>query len=178
MTRDYTPFTVEKDGKIPSSYFGSRAGQSQPTKDGENEEGGEHRLLIRKNELVHGVIDKAQFGKYGLVHTVQELYGSNTAGILLSALSRLFTVFLQVNMFSFIQIFVVYFLAYLSSHVFVLNCLTYILQINGFTCGVDDLLILPRNDEQKKKELEGEDIGEKVHCDFFNFTPGTIGMLL
>ncbi|KAE9466028.1 hypothetical protein C3L33_02062, partial [Rhododendron williamsianum] len=144
LTRDYTPFTVEKDGKIPSSYFGSRAGQSQPSKDGKNEDNGEHRLLIRKNELVHGVIDKAQFGKYGLVHTVQELYGSNTAGILLSALSRLFTVFLQ---------------------------------INGFTCGVDDLLILPRNDEQRKKELEGEDIGEKVHCDFFNFTPGTIGML-
>lgn len=45
---------------------------------------------------MRGVIDKAQFGKFGLVHTVQELYGSNSAGILLSALSRLFTIFLQV----------------------------------------------------------------------------------
>lgn len=53
-------------------------------------------LLIFKNELVRGVIDKAQFGDYGLVHTVQELYGSNTAGLLLSVMSRLFTVYLQV----------------------------------------------------------------------------------
>lgn len=56
--------------------------------------------------------------------------------------------------------------------------MTFILQINGFTCGVDDLLILPRNDEDRKKELEGEDIGEEVHCDFFKYNPGTIGMLL
>lgn len=56
----------------------------------------EEKLLIYKNDLVRGVIDKAQFADYGLVHTVQELYGSNTAGTLLSALSRLFTVFLQV----------------------------------------------------------------------------------
>jgi len=46
---------------------------------------------------VCGVVDKAQFGDYGMVHTVQEFYGSNTAGVLLSALSRLFTNFLQVS---------------------------------------------------------------------------------
>lgn len=142
LTRDYTPFTVEKDGKIPSSYFGSQANQKHPSKGRKNEENGEHMLLIWKNELVHGVIDKAQFGKYGLVHTVQELYGSNTAGILLSALSRLFTVFLQ---------------------------------IHGFTCGVDDLMILADHDEERKKKLDGEDVGEEVHCDFFKFKPGTIG---
>ncbi|XP_028123349.1 DNA-directed RNA polymerase I subunit 1 [Camellia sinensis] len=142
LTRDYTPFTVEKDGKIPSSYFGSQANQKHPSKGRKNEESGEHMLLIWKNELVHGVIDKAQFGKYGLVHTVQELYGSNTAGILLSALSRLFTVFLQ---------------------------------IHGFTCGVDDLMILADHDEERKKKLDGEDVGEEVHCDFFKFKPGTIG---
>lgn len=142
LTRDYTPFTVEKDGKIPSSYFGSQANQKHPSKGRKNEENGEHMLLIWKNELVHGVIDKAQFGKYGLVHTVQELYGSNTAGILLSALSRLFTVFLQ---------------------------------IHGFTCGVDDLMILADHDKERKKKLDGEDVGEEVHCDFFKFKPGTIG---
>lgn len=58
-------------------------------------------LLIFKNELVRGVIDKAQFGDYGLVHTVQELYGSNTAGVLLSVMSRLFTVYLQVMVYYF-----------------------------------------------------------------------------
>lgn len=51
-------------------------------------------------------------------------------------------------------------------------------QINGFTCGVDDLLILPRNDEERKEALEGKDIGEEVHHKFFNVTPGTIGMVL
>lgn len=57
----------------------------------------EDKLFIYRNNFVRGVIDKAQFGDYGLVHIVHELYGSNTAGLLLSALSRLFTVFLQVR---------------------------------------------------------------------------------
>ncbi|GFY98256.1 nuclear RNA polymerase A1 [Actinidia rufa] len=137
LTRNCTPFTVEKDGKIPSSYFGSKV-DVQPSKDSRSDEDGEHMLLIRKNELVHGVIDKAQFGKYGLVHTVQELYGSDTAGILLSALSRLFTVFLQ---------------------------------IHGFTCGVDDLLILPDHDKERKKELEGEDVGEEASSHMTHASP-------
>ncbi|XWS53418.1 hypothetical protein CRYUN_Cryun10bG0000100 [Craigia yunnanensis] len=52
---------------------------------------------------------------------VQELYGSNTAGFLLSVFSRLFTVFLQMH---------------------------------GFTCGVDDLLIMKDKDIERKKQLE------------------------
>lgn len=55
-------------------------------------------LYIHNNELIKGIIDKAQFGKYGIVHTVHELYGAYTAGILLSTFSRLFTLFLQVNL--------------------------------------------------------------------------------
>lgn len=61
------------------------------------EELDEDKLFIYKNNFVRGVIDKAQFGDYGLIHTVHELYGPNTAGVLLSVLSRLFTVFLQVR---------------------------------------------------------------------------------
>lgn len=77
----------------------------------------ENKFLIWKNELVRGVIDKAQFGKFGLVHTIQELYGSNKAGILLSALSRLFTIFLQVCfVFSFLSFF-------LLTHFSNLSCL-------------------------------------------------------
>lgn len=60
----------------------------------------EDKLLIYRNNFVRGVIDKAQFADYGLVHIVHELYGPNTAGVLLSAFSRLFTVFLQVRHFS------------------------------------------------------------------------------
>jgi len=44
---------------------------------------------------VHGVFDKAQFGSFGLVHAVHEMYGPTAAGELLSALSRLMTCYLQ-----------------------------------------------------------------------------------
>ncbi|GJM97984.1 hypothetical protein PR202_ga14955 [Eleusine coracana subsp. coracana] len=47
-----------------------------------------------------GMIDKAQFGQYGMVHMVHELYGADTAGILLSTFSRLFTLFLQFHGFT------------------------------------------------------------------------------
>lgn len=57
----------------------------------------EQVLLILDNELIKGMIDKAQFGQYGMVHMVHELYGADTAGILLSTFSRLFTLFLQVT---------------------------------------------------------------------------------
>lgn len=93
ITRGCAPCTVENQGKIPKNYF---TGNSYRNGEEDEDQNAEHNLLIWKNELVRGVIDKAQFGKFGLVHTVQELYGSNSAGILLSALSRLFTIFLQV----------------------------------------------------------------------------------
>jgi DNA-directed RNA polymerase I subunit RPA1 len=44
---------------------------------------------------VSGTVDKAAFGKFGLVHAVQELYGNTAAGRLLSAFSRLFTAYVQ-----------------------------------------------------------------------------------
>lgn len=139
ITRGCAPCTVKNQGKVPKNYFASAS-----YKNGEEDldHNAEHDLLIWKNELVRGVVDKAQFGKFGLVHTVQELYGSNSAGILLSALSRLFTIFLQ---------------------------------FHGFTCEVGDLIILPNYDHQRKEKLEGEDVGEEVHCDFVKFKPGQIG---
>lgn len=153
ITRGRKPFTTEKDGKIPREYFGSEIDEKKsgkgkdPGSDRRKEKRiekkhGEYKLLIHKNELVRGVIDKAQFDKYGLVHMVQELYGSNTAGILLSVLSRLFTVFLQMH---------------------------------GFTCGVDDLLISPNYDIARKIELDkSENIGELVHCKFIGSNHGKI----
>lgn len=122
ITKGFLPFTVEKDTKVPRDFFNSKTddkkliGESvtgkaiskkvdkpRKQKDVDKEavrmkgEPDEDKLFIYKNNFVRGVIDKAQFAEYGLVHTVQELYGSNTAGILLSALSRLFTVYLQVR---------------------------------------------------------------------------------
>lgn len=96
--------------KIPEQYFQGKEGKQDKNKTSKRlkkelaefknenlKEADETNLLIWKNELVCGVIDKAQFGKYGLVHTVQELYGSDIAGLLLGAFSRLFTNFLQVH---------------------------------------------------------------------------------
>ncbi|KAL2501697.1 nuclear RNA polymerase A1 [Forsythia ovata] len=140
ITRGCAPCTVKNQGKLPKDYFTDSTYKNEDEED--RDQNAEHKLLIWKNELVRGVIDKAQFGKFGLVHTVQELYGSNSAGIFLSALSRLFTIFLQ---------------------------------IHGFTCGVDDLIILPNYDKERKEKLEGEDVGEEVHCNFVKFKRGQIG---
>ncbi|XP_010427648.1 PREDICTED: DNA-directed RNA polymerase I subunit 1-like [Camelina sativa] len=139
ITKGHPPFTVEKATKLPVDFFKCRSKEVKPNsgdltkkKDIESwkQDLNEDKLLIRKNEFVCGVIDKAQFADYGLVHTVHELYGSNAAGNLLSVFSRLFTVFLQ---------------------------------IHGFTCGVDDLIILKDMDEERTKQLqECEKVGERV----------------
>lgn len=49
------------------------------------------------------------------------------------------------------------------------------LQLHGFTCGVDDLVILPHYDIRRKEELEGDDVGEEAHCDFVKFKRGELG---
>lgn len=126
ITRGRSPFNVQKDGRIPKEYF---------SKDSE-----ECTMNISNNSFIHGMIDKAQFGKYGLVHSVQELYGADIAGTLLSIFSRLFTVFLQMH---------------------------------GFTCGVDDLLLVQGSDKEREIMLKkSEALSEDVH---FRFTSSKTG---
>uniref|UniRef100_A0A2P2KYW8 DNA-directed RNA polymerase subunit n=1 Tax=Rhizophora mucronata TaxID=61149 RepID=A0A2P2KYW8_RHIMU len=204
ITRGHPPFTVEKDGKIPCDFFKKRVdkhkSEDKVTDDytskqldedkmvGRNKSGGkqsddfvpkglnedkmsddppkkdkmgkrnkpeekesddyppmgldEDKMVIFKNYFVRGVIDKAQFGNYGLVHTIQELFGPNTAGTLLSVLSRLFTAYLQMH---------------------------------GFTCGVDDLLIMESKDNERRQLLEScEKSGELVHRNFIGVRDATI----
>ncbi|KAK8921570.1 DNA-directed RNA polymerase II subunit RPB1 [Platanthera zijinensis] len=119
ITKGKLPLTVKKEGRIPKEYFGKDATERQ--------------LFVYNNDLVHGVIDKAQFGKYGLVHTVHEFYGADTAGRLLAVFSRLFTLFLQMH---------------------------------GFTCGVDDLLIFQKSDIRKRILEKSERQSEVVHSRF------------
>ncbi|CAK7342498.1 unnamed protein product [Dovyalis caffra] len=152
ITRGHPPFTVEKSGKLAYDFFKSRIkkdkssngkkfGVNKPMKVKESgkvnpkeKQLEDDKMIISRNVLVRGVIDKAQFGEYGLVHTVQELFGSNAAGTLLSVFSRLFTAYLQMH---------------------------------GFTCGVDDLLIMKTKDDERKKQLENcEKSGEPVHRKF------------
>jgi DNA-directed RNA polymerase I subunit RPA1 len=75
--------STERKAKTPGSAFGA--------------EQEENLVLIRDGELLRGVLDKAAFGatEFSLVHAVFEAYGPSKAGLLLNALGRLFTAYLQ-----------------------------------------------------------------------------------
>lgn len=55
----------------------------------------ENTVFIQNGKLLIGILDKSQYGAadHGLVHAVFEVYGADTAGLLLSVLGRLFTKF-------------------------------------------------------------------------------------
>ncbi|KAM3279841.1 hypothetical protein ACQJBY_046924 [Aegilops geniculata] len=98
LTKGHPPFTVEMKGKISVQYLTAKVrhvAEGEKLRDPE-----ELVLYIRHNELLKGMIDKNQFGNHGIVHTVHELYGADTAGRLLSIFSRLFTLFLQFHGFT------------------------------------------------------------------------------
>lgn len=80
---DMPGISVERKAKTPGAGFG----------DSELE----HLVLVRDGELLRGVLDKAAFGAtdFSLVHAVYEAYGPSKAGLLLNALGRLFTAYLQ-----------------------------------------------------------------------------------
>ncbi|KAH7338691.1 hypothetical protein B0J17DRAFT_658102 [Rhizoctonia solani] len=80
--------TLSSKGKVGNEHWGPHSK--------------EETVLFHDGELLCGVLDKSQFGasSYGLVHSVYELYGAETAGRLLSILSRLFTKFLQHRAFT------------------------------------------------------------------------------
>jgi len=85
ITYGLPTFSLKAPIKVSGDYWGKNSGELE--------------LIVKDNELVCGVVDKAQFGKYGIVHTFQELYGPEMAGRLLSVFSRLFTGYLQVSMY-------------------------------------------------------------------------------
>lgn len=62
----------------------------------------EEQILIRDSELLMGVIDKNSVGTNagGLAHVVYELCGPSPAGLLMTGVSRMFTLFLQWRGFS------------------------------------------------------------------------------
>ncbi|QRW08992.1 DNA-directed RNA polymerase III subunit C5 [Ceratobasidium sp. AG-Ba] len=80
--------TLTSKGKVGNEHWGPHSS--------------EETVIFFDGELLCGVLDKSQFGasSYGLVHSVYELYGPETAGRLLSILSRLFTKFLQHRAFT------------------------------------------------------------------------------
>jgi DNA-directed RNA polymerase I subunit RPA1 len=70
--------------KVPAKLWGPNA------KD-------EEIVNVVEGELMHGILDKSQFGAsaFGLVHNIYEIYGPESAGMLLSILGRLFIKFIQ-----------------------------------------------------------------------------------
>ncbi|KAI8137047.1 hypothetical protein BJV82DRAFT_675210 [Fennellomyces sp. T-0311] len=62
----------------------------------------EENVIVMDGELIMGILDKSQFGAsaYGLVHSIYELYGPESAGRILSIFGRLFTKFVQSNGFT------------------------------------------------------------------------------
>jgi len=62
----------------------------------------EGEVIIRDNEHLQGTLDKNAFGAsdQGLVHSFYELYGSEKAGELLTALARIYMLYLQQHGFS------------------------------------------------------------------------------
>ncbi|KAK5638056.1 hypothetical protein RI129_012351 [Pyrocoelia pectoralis] len=71
-----------------------KAGGTPFVNDSEMSEG---EVIIRRGELLLGVLDKTHYGAtpFGLVHCIYELYGGNYATKLLSSFAKLFTFFLQ-----------------------------------------------------------------------------------
>lgn len=59
--------------------------------------GTESNFFMFRGYLVHGTLDKAQYGGHGLLHASQELYGGPIAGLITSSLSRLFTIYCRVR---------------------------------------------------------------------------------
>ncbi|EEH52215.1 uncharacterized protein MICPUCDRAFT_36623 [Micromonas pusilla CCMP1545] len=82
ITHGRAPMTVSHATKVPANYWGG-------------EDSGEGVLVVRRNYVCSGILDKNTFGAHGLVHAVAELHGKVLAGDFISVLTRLLTAFLQ-----------------------------------------------------------------------------------
>ena len=85
LTKDKEPLELESKSKFTTKILAS-----QPE---------EATVYFQDSELIHGIIDKAQYGAstYGLVHSLFELYGSDLANRFLTMLTRLFTFYMQTH---------------------------------------------------------------------------------
>lgn len=92
----------------------------------------ESEVIIRNGEILCGILDKNHIGStpFGLVHCIYELYGGDCSSALLSALSKLFTFYLQ---------------------------------LEAFTLGVKDILVVDKADKKRKKLIaKGRQAGISV----------------
>lgn len=80
---DRPGLNLESQNKIKNMYWG--------------EGSQENTVLFKNGELLCGILDKSQYGAsdHGVVHSVHEIYGAQTAGLFLSVLGRLFTKYIM-----------------------------------------------------------------------------------
>lgn len=75
FTRGMPPLTLSADAKVPGKHW-SKGGTVKRKRRGKRltltfPESNEGRMIVHKGELLSGILDKAVFGKFGLVHAVQ-----------------------------------------------------------------------------------------------------------
>jgi DNA-directed RNA polymerase I subunit RPA1 len=124
LTRGSPPLSMESKTKIPADCWGKSSAL-------------EAVVRFRNNELLHGVLDKSQFGAsmYGLVHCVYELYGPPAAGTLLTCLGRIFSSFIQ--------------------------------RQRGFTCGIEDFILTEGIEDHRSGLLSNAQVsGMKGSAEF------------
>jgi len=81
--KDFPGVNLKSKNKIKNDYWG----------EGSNE----NEVLFQNGELLCGILDKSQYGasKYGIIHSLHEVYGPDIAGKALSVLGRLFTTYIM-----------------------------------------------------------------------------------
>ncbi|XP_016835900.2 DNA-directed RNA polymerase I subunit RPA1 isoform X2 [Cricetulus griseus] len=122
IPEDYSPLNLSGKAKIGSKAWVKETPRPIPGFDPDSM--CESQVIIRKGELLCGVLDKAHYGSsaYGLVHCCYEIYGGETSGRVLTCLARLFTAYLQLY--------------------------------RGFTLGVEDILVKPDADVKRQRIIE------------------------
>lgn len=86
--RDVPGINLVSNNKVKNEYWGK----------GSNE----NEVLFRNGEFLCGILDKSQYGasQYGIVHSLHEVYGPDTASKALSVLGRLFTNYIMMTAFT------------------------------------------------------------------------------
>eukprot|EP00941_MAST-03F_sp_MAST-3F-sp1_P002846 g2846.t1 len=102
LLRNVPPFNLTSKSKVSGKCWSARRGLVEAKKDVTLEASAKRnmapdKVLFRDNDLLRGVLDKAQIGSSsgGVVHGIFELYGPSMASKLLTGLGRLLTVCLK-----------------------------------------------------------------------------------
>lgn len=86
--RDVPGINLVSSNKVKNDYWGKGSKENE--------------VLFKNGELLCGILDKSQYGasQYGIVHSLHEVYGPDTAGKALSVLGRLFTNYTMMTAFT------------------------------------------------------------------------------